>query len=89
VNLFLIAGLSANAQFREVRVNKDSLRVQPVRILPDNYYTKQLGFFCKQEIKIEKATKLPLRFRLGSLDYTDKLEGKRMMMPIPASYRKQ
>src|SRR5262245_26647190 len=34
-------------------------------------YLDRLTFFCRQEYKFEKSTKLPFRFRLGSLNYTN------------------
>ena len=47
--------------------------------LPSDYYLKRLGFVCKAEYALEKKLNLPLalRVRAGSLDYVNKLEGKR------------
>lgn len=46
-------------------------------LLPKNYYSNNLRFICKKELQLQKAIKLPLYIRLGSLDYTNKLEGKK------------
>lgn len=36
----------------------------------------RLGFVCKWEHKNDKRSKIPLRLRIGTLDYVNKLEGK-------------
>ncbi len=44
--------------------------------LSPDFYARQLGFFCKQEIKFDKVTKISFRFRLGSVEECNRLEGK-------------
>ena len=48
----------------------------PVSGIPPGYYNKTIGFFCIKELQVQKALKIPLKFRLGSVAYTDKMEGK-------------
>jgi len=47
------------------------------QFIPEDFYTKNMGLFCKQELVIEKITKIPLRFRLGSLQQCNYYEGKK------------
>ena len=56
------------------KLNEFKNTSQPV---PENFYTKNMGFFCKQELVIEKAVKIPFRFRLGSLQQCNYYEGKK------------
>ena len=44
--------------------------------LTNNQLVNKLPFFCMMEEKMFKTSKLPVRIRLGSLDYVNKLEGK-------------
>lgn len=48
----------------------------PCSVISRDFYTRDFGFFCKMELQFEKTTKIPLRFRLGSLQYNDYLEQK-------------
>ena len=47
-----------------------------IKVLPQNFYKAHLGFFCKKELQVQKLTKLPVFFRLGSKQYVDYLERK-------------
>lgn len=49
-----------------------------------NFYVKNLGFFCRQELKLEAVTKIPFRFRIGSVNYCDWMEGKKNAGILPA-----
>lgn len=45
-------------------------------VVSPDYYARQLGFFCRQEIKLDKVARFGFRFRLGSVAQCDMLEGK-------------
>ncbi len=54
-----------------------------IQILPQQFYYNSIGFFCKKELQLEKSVKLPLKIRLGSVGYTDKMEGKGQSLMVP------
>lgn len=58
----------------------DTLRKTPA-FLPANFATCNFGFFCKQELRLEKQVHIPIKFRLGSIEYTNWLEGKLKIKP--------
>ena len=61
---------------------KDTSQLKPnyyslsadLKVAP-NYYSSKTGFFCNNERALEKQTKLAVKFRLGSVEQTQKLEG--------------
>ena len=88
-NLFIVLGLTffTNKMFAQSVADHHLIAISaqdstkavlkvPFTLQQDNY-VKDLTFFCRQEWKLEKALKLPLRFRVGSLEQCNKLEGKK------------
>lgn len=53
------------------------------RAIPLAYRFEELALFCRIEVRLERVTKIPVRFRLGSVDYVDYLEGKREVYSPP------
>lgn len=48
----------------------------PVGGIAPDFILKHWGVFCIGEYRLQQKTGLPLRFRIGSLDYVNQLEGK-------------
>lgn len=54
---------------------KQSASLPPLVLMP-KWSVEELPFFCRIEHVWGKQAKLPLKFRLGSVEYVDWLEGK-------------
>jgi hypothetical protein len=61
------------AYLSPLTLNHASLTLQQQTLC---YSTADLAFFCRLEVKMEYATKMPVRFRLGDVQQVDYLEGK-------------
>lgn len=71
VHTLPLINLSSNAAFSSVSIMKqhNSLNVSA-------YNYDDLAIFCKLEVKMEKAAGIPVKFRLGEVNYVERLEGK-------------
>ncbi len=65
----------------KVQLSDDPLlfRYLPPKVspIPQTYHIKSLPFFCRMEARLNKKVNIPIRFRLGSMELIDELEGKR------------
>ena len=78
----IIVGKVAFAQKKSYFIENTPVLIIPsiekkIPSLSPNYYYTQLGIICKSEIKLESYIKLPLKIRLGSLQYCNWMEGKK------------
>lgn len=81
VNVFLLIIISGKTQnIRDTASPKiiyfNTAPAFPLVKVPGNFYTENMGFFCKKELALQKLTTIPIKFRLGSVQYCDALEGK-------------
>jgi hypothetical protein len=80
VMIFLIAmllnSLKAAAQLNLSRVKDSTEKKISLAVLPQNFYSRNIGYFCKKEVQLQKLTNIQVYFRLGSKEYVDKMEGK-------------
>ena len=74
--LVLLNSWKAAAQLSLRGKEDTSTQKVSLKLLPQNFYNQQLGFFCKKERQVQKITALPLYIRLGSKEYVDRLERK-------------
>lgn len=44
--------------------------------IPEDTYTRNFGFFCREELQLQKRTGVNFSLRLGTLDYCNYMEGK-------------
>ena len=88
--LLLYVGLAQSQMQMPVAGNpvrlRDSVLYLPIRLVPADTYSKELAFFCKREWELEKKTGVPMKFRLGSVDYVNTLEGKNQPMRLPLPF---
>jgi hypothetical protein len=65
----------------DIRINVNLFPDTSVKTVPSTFYFNSIGFFCQKELQIEKAVGHAVKFRLGSVAYTDEIEGKGKKWP--------
>jgi hypothetical protein len=74
--MVLLNSSKAAAQLNLRRFQDTVVKNKSLSLLPQNFYSQHLGWFCKKELQVRKATSLPLFIRLGSKEYVDHMERK-------------
>ncbi|MFL5788170.1 MAG: hypothetical protein ACJ748_08955 [Flavisolibacter sp.] len=74
---FMLISLKGRSQLHFKPLVDTSYKKITLMVLPQKFYNNHPGFFCKKEVQLQTALHLNLFMRLGSKEYTDKLEGKK------------
>jgi len=74
--LFLLKSQEGASQLHLKPITDSLVKAVSLRILPQNFYNQHLGFFCKQELRLQKLSSLPVYFRIGAKEHVDYLERK-------------
>ncbi len=61
---------------KQTRLPLEEVMLRSPNQQPRAWSYQDLAFFCKLEVKLEKATNLPIKFRLGEVQYAENREGK-------------
>ncbi len=72
-------------QYKSLFLTKKTLKIVDNQVIsankpkqmPSIFSVEAMPFFCKIEYKMGLNKKLPIKFRLGDVQYVDELEGKR------------
>ena len=74
---------SINFQLRDINLNVPSFLInnnvkslldKKASRVPSNFVYSRFGFFCKTECTMQNKTLIPVKFRLGTLEYVNHLE---------------
>ena len=74
--LFVLNSFRSVAQLQLKPGNDTAIKNFRLQVVPKNFYTQHLSFFCKKELQVQKAISLPVYFRVGTKEYVDYLEKK-------------
>lgn len=72
----LLISLKTKPQATLVKSRDTSVKKISLKVLPQNFYSKHMGFLCKKELQLQKTSAINIFFRLGSKEYVDYLERK-------------
>lgn len=54
--------------------------------LPARYFQHSQALFCRLEVRMEQSAHIPVKFRLGTVQYVDWLEQKRFYSNLELGY---